>query len=86
MHIARRVKNDRSQNLFQIFRLGEDEILRASKARWDAQLRSLVELERLCQTFRAEVDGQCERQEVLKDLVASNKDMQRTVRGRSTRS
>ena len=49
VHIARRVNNEKSQILFQIFRKGEDEILVASKARRDAQLRGLVELETLCQ-------------------------------------
>ena len=51
----------------------------ASKARWDAQLRGLVELERLCQSLRAEVKYQCARQEVSKDLVVSKKGMQRTA-------
>ena len=59
-HIARRVKNEKRQKLFQIPRQGEDEILKASKARWDAQLRGLVELERLYQSLRAEVEYQCE--------------------------
>ena len=79
VHIARRVKNERSQNLFQIFRQAEDEIIKDSKARWDAQLRGLVELVRLCQSLRVKVEHQCERQEVLKDLVVSKKDMQRTA-------
>ena len=61
VHIARRVKHEKSRTLFQIFRHGEDEILIASKARWDAQMRRLVELERLCQSLRAEVEHQCER-------------------------
>ena len=39
----------------------------------------LVELERRCQSFRADVEYLCEREEVLKDLVVSKKDMQRTA-------
>ena len=41
----------------------------------------LVELERRCQSFRADVEYLCERQEVLKDLVVSKKDMQEGVGG-----
>ena len=51
----------------------------ASKARWDVQLKGLVELERRCQSFRADVEYPCERQEVLEDLVVSKKDTQRTA-------
>ena len=55
------------------------EILIASKAGLDAQLRGLEELERGCQSFRADVEYLCERQEVVKDLVVSKKEMQRTA-------
>ena len=51
----------------------------ASKARWDVQLKGLVELERRRQSFRADAAYLCERQEVLKDLVVRKKDMQRTA-------
>ena len=34
----------------------EGEVLVASKARWDVQLKGLVELERRCQSFRADVE------------------------------
>ena len=51
------MKNEQSQNVFQIFRQGEDEILIASKARWDAHLRGLVELEMLCQSLRRNLRG-----------------------------
>ena len=43
VRIARQAKKEKSQNLFQIFRQGEDEVLIASNSRWDAQLRGLVE-------------------------------------------
>ena len=51
MRIARQAQHEKSQNLFQIFRQGENEVLTASKARWDAQLRGLVEPERRCQSL-----------------------------------
>ena len=49
------------------------------RARWDVQLKGLVELERRCQSSRADVEYLCERQEGLKDLAVSKKDMQRTA-------
>ena len=36
----------KQEQLFQIFRQGENEVLIASKARWDEQLKGLIELER----------------------------------------
>ena len=71
--------NEKKEKLFQIFRQREGEVLIAGKARWDVQLKGLVELERRCQSFKADVEYLCERQEVLKDLVVSMKDMQRTA-------
>ena len=79
VRIARLARNEKKEKLFQIFRQREGEVLIASKARWEAQLKGLVELERRCQSFRADVEYLCERQEVLKGLVVSKKDMQRTA-------
>ena len=63
-------KEKKSQNVVQIFRQGEEKILVASEAKWDAQLRGLLKLERLCQSLTAEVECQGERQEE-KTLVVS---------------
>ena len=90
VRIARQARNDRRKNLFQIFRQGENEVLIAGKARWDAQLKGLIELERRCLTLREEVEHLSERQEVLADLMVSKEDMQKTApekyRRRSSRS
>ena len=67
------------KSYFNIFRQREGEVFIASKAKWDVQLKCLVELERRCQSFAADVEYLGERQEVLKDLVVSKKDMQRTA-------
>ena len=77
--IARLARNETKEKLFQIFRQREGEVFIASKARWDVQLKGLVEVERRCQSFRADVEYLCERREVLKYLVVSKKDMQRTA-------
>ena len=37
VRIARQARNDKRKKLFQIFRQGENEVLIASKARWDKQ-------------------------------------------------
>ena len=79
VRIARLARNEKKEKLFQIFRQREGEVLIASKATWDVQLKGLAELERRCQSFRADVEFLCERQEVLEDLVVSKKDMQRTA-------
>ena len=75
----RKASQEKKENLFQMFRQIEGEVLIANQARWDVQLKGLVELERRCQSFRADVEYLCEREEVLKDLVLSKKDMQRTA-------
>ena len=79
VRIARQSRNEKQEKLFQVLRQGEGRGLIASKARWDVQLKGLAELERRCQSFRSDVEHLCERQEVLRDLVVSKKDVQRTA-------
>ena len=76
MQIAKQARNERGQKLFEIFRQGENEVYSASLARWDTQLKGLVELERRCQDLMQEVQLQSERQEVLVGMV-SKRDMQK---------
>ena len=52
MRIARQARDDKRKMLFQIFRQGENEVLVAGKARWNEQLKGLIELERRCLTLR----------------------------------
>ena len=51
----------------------------ASLARWNTQLKGMVELERRCQGVMQEVQLISERQEVLVDTVVSKRDMQKEV-------
>ena len=69
MQLAKQARNERGQKLFQIFRQEENEMYIASLARWDTQLKGLVELERRCQELMQEVELLSERQEVLAGLV-----------------
>ena len=46
MQIAKQARNERGQKLFQIFGQEENVVHIASRARWDAQLKGLVELEK----------------------------------------
>ena len=69
MQVAQQVGNERDKKLIQIFRQGENEVCIASSARWDTQLKGLVELERGCQDLMLEVELLSERQEVLTGLV-----------------
>ena len=69
MQIAKQARNERRQKLFQIFRQEENAVYIASLARWDTQLKGLVELESRCQELMQEVKHPNERQEVLAGLV-----------------
>ena len=60
-----------SKRLFRIFRHGENEVLIACKARWDAQWRGAASRP------REEVEHLSESQEVLTDLMVRKKDTQR---------
>ena len=44
--IAQQAMNENGQKLFEIFRQGEEEVFIASRARGNAQLKSLAELEK----------------------------------------
>ena len=59
----------KAKKLFETFRQEENEVYIASLARWDTQLKGLVELERRCQELKQEVKLLSERQEVLAGLV-----------------
>ena len=49
----------------------------ACLARWDTQLKGLVEVERRCQDLMQEVELLNDRQEVLAGMVMSKRDMQK---------
>ena len=53
----------------KLFRQGEEELCIASWARWDAQLKGLVELERRCRSTRQEIQVVSERQETFKSTM-----------------
>ena len=62
--------DERKRSIFyEIFRQGEEEVCIASLARWNAQLKGLVELERRCRDTMQEVNVLNERQEILKNTV-----------------
>ena len=47
--------NENGQNIFEIFGQGEEEVCIASLARWNAQLKGLVGLDRRCLDTMQEV-------------------------------
>ena len=61
--------NENGQPIFEIFRQGEEELCIASWARWDAQLKGLVELERRCRNTRQEIEVLSERQETFRSTM-----------------
>ena len=56
VQIAKQARKEGGQKLFQIFRQGENEVYIASLARWNTQLKGLVELGRRCQDLMQEVE------------------------------
>ena len=58
-----------AKRCLKFFRQGEEEVCIASRARWNAQLRGLVELERRCRDAMQRVKLLSERQEILKGMV-----------------
>ena len=58
----------KAKKIFDFLKQGE-EVCIASFARWNTQLKSLADLERLCQGMTQEVKLLSERQEVLKGMV-----------------
>ena len=52
--VAQQAMNENGQQIFGIFRQGEEVLCIASLARWNAQLTGLVELERRCRYTRQE--------------------------------
>ena len=77
MQIAEQARKEGDPKLFEIFRQGENVVYIASLARWDTQLKGLVEMERHCQDLTQEVHLSGERQEVLVGMVVSKRDMQK---------
>ena len=76
MQIAKEARNERGQKLFQIIRQEENEVYIACLARWDTQLKGLVEPERRCQELMQEVKLLSGRQEVLAGLVEDKSRLQ----------
>ena len=54
LQIARRARNERGKKLFQIFMSEDDEVHLACLARWDAQMKGLAMVQKLCQELTEE--------------------------------
>ena len=55
--------------IFGIFKQGEEDVRIASRARWDAHLKGLVEVNKRCQNAMQEMKLLSDRQEILKGMV-----------------
>ena len=67
--VAQQAMKENGQKIFENFRQGEEEVYIASLARWNAQLKGLVELERRCRNTAQEVQVLSERQETFKNTM-----------------
>ena len=71
VRIARQARNEKNKKLFAIFTHKMNEVVIASMARWEEQLKGLVVLERHCLALKEEVEHLSERQEFLTVLMES---------------
>ena len=60
--VAQQASNENGQTLLKFFRHGDEDVCIFSLARWNAQLKGLVELERRCRDTMQEVKLLSERQ------------------------
>ena len=74
--VAQQAMNEDGQKIFEIFRQGEEEECKARLARWNAQLKGLVELERRCRNTMQEVQVLSERQEIFKSTMEDKLNLQ----------
>ena len=67
--VAQQAMNENGQKIFQIFWHGEEEVCIASWAKWEAQRKGLVDLERRCQDMSREIQMLNKRQELLQNAI-----------------
>ena len=67
--VAQESMNENGQMIFEISRQAEEELCIASWARWNAQLKGLVEMERRCRDTRQEIQALSGRQEIFKSMM-----------------
>ena len=80
--LPQQARNENGYKIFEMFRQGEEEVCIVSLARWNAQLKGLVELEKSCQNTIQEVKLFSERQEKVKDMVEHKIRLQSRVTGK----
>ena len=66
--VAQQARSENGQEVFEIF-WQEEKVYVASWARWDAQWRGLVELERRCQDISREIQMHSKRQEMFQNAI-----------------
>ena len=67
--VAQQARSENGQNIFEVFWQEEEEVRVASWTRWDAQWKSLVELERRRQDTSLEIQMLSKRQEIFKNAI-----------------
>ena len=76
--------NENGQKIFEIFRQGKERGMycHASLARWNAQLKGLLELERRCRNTAQEVQVLSERQQIFKNTMEDKLGLQSRAPGK----
>ena len=69
--VAQQAMNEDGQKIFEVFWQEEGELCIASGARWEAQRKGLVNLERRCQDISREMQMLNKRQEIFQNAIES---------------
>ena len=67
--VAQQAMNEDGQNIFEVFWQDEGQLCIASWARWEAQRKGLVDLERRCQDTSREIQMLNKRQEIFQNAI-----------------
>ena len=68
-HVAQQTMHEDDQQIFEVFWQEEGELFVASWARWEAQRKGLVDLERRCQDISREIQMLNKRQEIFRNVI-----------------
>ena len=67
--VAQQARSENGQKMFEVFWKEEEELCIASWARWEAQWKGLVDLERRCQDTSREIQMLSKRQEIFQNAI-----------------
>ena len=67
--VAQQAMNEDGQNIFEILWQEKEELCIASRARWEAQRKGLIDMERRCEDISREIQMLSKRQDMFKNAI-----------------